>query len=86
MKSYRFDIPGENSIRLSPAFDKTPGYKYVGEGLDKGVCGVSILQVKSQNNGFAKCILGTEEDDRQGLIELTVARKSITYSIICFKV
>lgn len=61
---------------MSSEFDnKNPDYKYVGRGLKEGECGVSIVSVKAVNNGKVKCILGLDEVDLAGEIDLTVACK-----------
>ncbi|XP_031629264.1 fasciclin-3 isoform X2 [Contarinia nasturtii] len=70
----RFEIPGEKGVRL---FDKSDSdnsnFKYFGEGLNQGECGVSIQSVKLIHNGPAKCILGGEKSDFEGIIDLVVA-------------
>lgn len=72
----RFEIPGEKTIRLSDKFEsKSPGYRYFGDGLEQGVCGVSIQNVKVINNGVVKCFLGLESDEIEGQIDLTIACK-----------
>lgn len=72
----RFEIPGESSVRLSDKYEsKVPGFKYFGDGLEQGVCGVYIQNVKQINNGPVKCILGLEQDDIEGHIDLVVACK-----------
>lgn len=73
---FRFEIPGEKTIRLSDTFEsKVPGYKYYGDGLAQGVCGVSIQNVKVINNGPVRCFLGYEADEVEGQIDLIVACK-----------
>ncbi|XP_055298603.1 fasciclin-3 isoform X2 [Sitodiplosis mosellana] len=70
----RFEIPGESAIRLSDKYEsKFPGFKYFGDGLEQGVCGVAIQNVKTINNGPVKCILGLDQIDIEGLIDLVVA-------------
>lgn len=72
----RFEIPGESSFRLSDKYEsKVPGFKYFGDGLEQGVCGVYIQNVKQINNGPVKCILGLEQIDIEGQIDLVVACK-----------
>lgn len=73
---YRFEIPGMEAFRMSPENKKIPGFRYFGEGLDKGVCGVTIDSIKANFNGLAKCNLGTLEDEEfSGFIEIIVARE-----------
>lgn len=64
------------AFRMSPENKKIPGFRYFGEGLDKGVCGVTIDSIKANFNGLAKCNLGTLEDEEfSGFIEIIVARE-----------
>lgn len=56
-------------------YDKTPGFMYNGEGLDKGQCGVTIQQVKPTNHGPVQCYLGTNGEEFVGVVPLTVACK-----------
>lgn len=63
------------AVRLSHLFETGPGFKYIGEGLDKGVCGMTIESVKANMNGQVECTLGTERDEYVGHIDLVVARE-----------
>lgn len=73
---FRIQIPGEESLRLSDKFpSKNPLFVYYGEGLEQGYCGVSVQHVKAINNGKVTCILGLEQDDVEGHIDLVVACK-----------
>lgn len=60
---------------MSDKFEKNPDFKYYGEGLANGYCGVSVQHIKAHNNGPVKCILGLEENDIEGQIDLVVACK-----------
>lgn len=72
-------------LRLSEKFDKTPGFKYVGEGLENGACGTTIESIKSEYNGLAKCYLGTVDgDELSGFIDITVARKYHCHCLFVF--
>lgn len=68
-------MPGEKVLVLSSEWDKSPGFKYYGEGLSKGQCGVSIQQVKSINHGTVQCFLGGADGEFSGTVPLIVARK-----------
>lgn len=72
---FRFEIPGEKSVRLSDKFDKITSVKYFGAGLEQGECGASVPHVKSTNNGPVKCFLGLESDEIEGQVDLVVACK-----------
>lgn len=73
---FRFEIPGEKSVRLSEKFEsKIPTLKYYGAGLEQGECGATVPHVKSTNNGPVKCFLGLESDEIEGQIDLIVACK-----------
>lgn len=52
-----------------------PEYKYFGEGLDKGQCGIQVNRVRSNNHGKARCFLGVERQELSGEIDLVVACK-----------
>lgn len=64
---------------MSDKFEKNPDFKYYGEGLANGYCGVSVQHIKAHNNGPVKCILGLEENDVEGQIDLVVACKYLRY-------
>lgn len=81
----RIEIPGEKILILSQLYDKTPGFKYYGAGLDKGQCGVTISKVKGTNHGQVKCYLGSEGTEQQGDINLTVACKREHSQRVCLK-
>lgn len=67
------EIPGENTLVLSNAWDSPAGFKYYGSSLEQGHCGVLIQQVKSVNHGQVKCFLGIQGAELQGSANLTVA-------------
>ncbi|XP_037041947.1 fasciclin-3 isoform X3 [Bradysia coprophila] len=69
----RIVIPNEKALNLSPDWDKTPGFQYFGEGLNKGQCGVSIQSVRNGHHGTVKCYLGADGEELEGQIGLTVA-------------
>lgn len=64
---------------MSDKFEKSQDFKYYGEGLANGYCGVSVQHIKAHNNGPVKCILGLEENDVEGQIDLVVACKYLRY-------
>lgn len=69
----RIVIPNEKVLNLSPDWDKTPGFQYFGEGLNKGQCGVSIQSVRIAQHGIVKCFLGADGDELEGQVGFTVA-------------
>lgn len=50
-------------------------YKYAGESLEQGQCGIIKRRVSSINHGKVKCFMGIERRELVGEIELIVARK-----------
>lgn len=74
---FRIQVPGEKILVLSDEWDKTPGFKYFGEGLRAGQCGVSINQVKTINHGLVQCFMGENGVEIPGTVPLTVACKYI---------
>ncbi len=72
---YRIVIPNEKVLILSQDWNKTPGFTYLGEGLNNGQCGVSIQSVRNANHGVVKCYLGSDGEELEGIAGLTVACK-----------
>ncbi|KAJ6633129.1 Fasciclin-3, partial [Pseudolycoriella hygida] len=66
-------VPNEKALNLSPNWDKSPGFKYYGEGLTNGQCGVTIQSVRTAHHGTIKCYLGVDGDELEGVVGLTVA-------------
>jgi len=70
----RFEIPGEEPIRVSPNLRK-PGFSWLGEqGLEQGECGITIQRVDNRNNGKVNCTLGPVDKPNEliGSVELIV--------------
>lgn len=68
----RFTVPGEpRAILLSPAFD-TDGFKYIGEGLEAGQCGIEIPSIQAKHNGPIECFLGVSAQEFVGRMNLLV--------------
>lgn len=76
----RIEVPGlEAPLNLNPVRGPTPPSNavYLGDGLDKGHCGVSIPRVEDKYNGVFKCSVGTtiEAHESQGSMVVIVARE-----------
>lgn len=53
-----FFIPGEASeVILNPATPRSDNFRYSGDGLERGQCGIRILRVDKKYNGMAVCSL-----------------------------
>lgn len=53
-----------------------PGYTYLGDGLEKGECGVVIQNVKDTDNGNWKCTLITNTGQLyRGVVEIGILSK-----------
>lgn len=80
LHTHRLELPGVNkAILLSEKIVRNDGYAYFGTNLQEGQCGVTIKNVKPQNNGDIKCFLGTSDgEEATGVIPLTVACKCWT--------
>lgn len=73
---HRITIPGMPPMHLSEMWNKVEGITYLGDGVAKGQCGVTIHRVKPANHGVILCNLGTPDgDELTGQMPLTVARK-----------
>lgn len=44
-------------MRLNPIWERNDTFRYFGEGLDKGHCGVEILSVDEIMNGMVTCVM-----------------------------
>jgi CD80-like C2-set immunoglobulin domain len=73
-----FRIPGERSeIKLNPAVgQRHENFRYFGDGLDKGQCGIEILKVTEEMHGIAMCRLDPNdlEADARGNISIIIAK------------
>jgi len=55
-----------------------PGYKYNGDGLEKGQCGITIESVKDKDNGEWQCtLISTTGATYRGTVNLGILRKYI---------
>ncbi|XP_052121220.1 fasciclin-3 isoform X3 [Frankliniella occidentalis] len=75
----RIVVPGlEAPLNLNPVRGPTPPSNavYLGDGLEKGHCGVSIPSVEDKYNGVFKCTVGvaTEAHESEGAMVVVVAR------------
>lgn len=53
-----FFIPGEASeVVLNPTSPRSDNFRYAGDGLERGQCGIRILRVEKKYNGMAVCSL-----------------------------
>jgi len=72
-----FFIPGEDAeVKLSPTWTRHDNFRYHGNGLENGECGISILNLRAVNNGNATCSLDLNDglSDVVGQIEIAIAR------------
>lgn len=69
----RFIIPGEPSIVVNPAFPHNK-FKYIGEGFDKGQCGIE-MQVEAKHNGQVECHLAAGAQELMGESNLLVGNQ-----------
>lgn len=74
----RFNIPGEPvEIKLNPSWPvRNDNFRYYGSGLDKGQCGVTIMNVREEHHGNATCVLDPNDGlaDAVGTIEIVIAK------------
>lgn len=73
----RIEVPGLAApLNLNP-FTKSNEFVYLGDGLEKGHCGVAIARVEDKFNGVFKCSVGvnTEAHESQGQMVVVVARE-----------
>lgn len=76
--SCKFYIPGENlEIKLNPDWNRNDNFRYYGEGLGNGICGITILNVHKENHGNASCVLDPNDGglDVWGNIEIIIAKQ-----------
>lgn len=76
--SCRFIIPGEvNEVKLNPSWTRNDNFRYYGNGLENGQCGVSILNVREEYHGNATCRLDPNDGqaDAIGTIEIGKRRR-----------
>lgn len=62
--SCSFIVPGElEEIKISPneTTSSNDAYEYFGSGFDSGECGITIINIKKENNGKASCIVDLNE-------------------------
>jgi len=64
-----------NPTNARPGQSVAPGYSYIGTGLEKGQCGLSIASVKDKDNGQWQCTLFTTTGVLRGRVELGILRK-----------
>lgn len=78
LTSCRFNIPGEAiDVKLNPKWPNPPqNYRYYGNGLENGQCGITFLSVREQNYGNATCILDPNDGqpDAVANIEIIIAK------------
>lgn len=76
--SCRFIIPGEvNEVKLNPSWTRNDNFRYYGNGLENGQCGVTILNVREEYHGNVTCRLDPNDGqaDAIGTIEIGERRK-----------
>lgn len=69
----KFIIPGEvNEVKLNPSWTRNDNFRYYGNGLENGQCGVTIMSVREEYHGNASCVLDPNDGlaDAIGLIEI----------------
>lgn len=73
----RFILPGEPiEIKLNPDWpQRNDNFKYFGEGLQQGQCGLEIASVREEHHGNASCVLDPNDGlaDAVGNIEIVIA-------------
>lgn len=69
----RFEWPGEKVMVVDPKFPPKEEYRYIGDGLDHGVCGIYKRAVSRSNHGKVKCTLGINGEELAGEISVVVA-------------
>lgn len=75
--SCRFQIPGLPDIKLNPSWPvQNENFRYYGNGLDKGQCGITITNVQESYHGNATCVLDPNDglSDAVGNIEIIIAK------------
>jgi hypothetical protein len=73
----KFIIPGEPAeVKLNPSWTRTDNFRYFGNGLENGNCGVTIVSVRDEHYGNATCHLDPNDGglDAIGTIEIVIAR------------
>lgn len=74
----RFTIPGEsNEVKLNPSWTRNDNFRYYGNGLANGQCGVTIMSVREEYHGNVTCRLDPDDGlaDAVGVIEIGKSRK-----------
>ncbi|KAG5676881.1 hypothetical protein PVAND_006685 [Polypedilum vanderplanki] len=71
-----FDMPNNERLKLRPDWDRNDNYRYYGEGLDKGQCGLKILRLERKHEGNVTCRLDLNDgsDDIIGVIIIEIAK------------
>lgn len=75
--SCRFVIPGEPlEVKLNPSWSRNDNFRYYGNGLDNGQCGITIMSVRKEYHGNVTCILDPNDGglDAIGTIEVVIAK------------
>lgn len=68
--------PGGLILKLNPSVQRNDEFHYLGDGLNKGQCGLRIDKLKQEHEGNWTCVLdlGDEFDDVIGKVEILMAR------------
>lgn len=71
-----FYDPYNTRIKLNPEFPETNGFKYYGNGLDNGQCGITIqrLDMRHQGNWTCRLDFGDGRADAVGRIQVEIAQ------------
>lgn len=75
--SCRFVIPGETTeVKLNPNWTRNDNFRYYGNGLENGQCGVTIMSVHKEYHGNISCVLDPNDGglDAIGNIEVIIAK------------
>lgn len=76
--SCKFYIPNEPAeIKLNPSWNRNDNFRYYGNGLDNGQCGITIVNVNKEYHGNATCVLDPNDGglDVVGTTEIIIAKE-----------
>lgn len=87
IKTCRFTFPGEpEEIKLNPDWERTDDFRYHGNGLEKGHCGVLVVGLKVNHHGTVRCFLDPDDGGVEviGSIEIYILNAPEQPKIIFF--
>lgn len=72
----KFIIPGEaNEVKLNPSWTRNDNFRYYGNGLENGQCGVTIMNVREEYHGNASCVLDPNDGQADAIGNIEIGKK-----------